>query len=91
MDIVMFSPIISDIPESADPEGSIRYCNVDIIHEQIECHDNKVTFYDNICKDNTFIIEDKSFEYEGYQIRFFKGTVVKERDGEYTWWKNPLK
>ena len=48
MVITQLSPDIYDIPESHDPEGSIRYCNVDIMHEQIECKHNEVTFYDNI-------------------------------------------
>lgn len=86
-----FSPYIKEIPEFADPEGSIRYCNVDIMHEQIECKHNEVTFYDNICKDNTFIIEDKSPDYSGYQCRYFKGYVLKEKDGDYSWWKKPIR
>ena len=54
----MFNPDI--LSESADPQGSTRYCNVNIIHEQIECKHTSVTYYDDIAESNTFIVEDKS-------------------------------
>lgn len=76
------------LPESADPVMSTRYGNVNIVHEKIECCYNQTMFYDNICESNTFIIEDKSPEYEGYECHIFKGEVVKEADGGYSWWKS---
>lgn len=83
---LMFNPNL--LPESADPQDSTRYGNVNIIHEQIECSHDEVKFYDNIAENYTFIIEDKSPNYEGYECRIFKGTVVKEDNGTYHWWKS---
>lgn len=82
----MFSPDI--LPESADPESSTQYGNVNIIHEQIECKHSSVTYYDNIAESNTFIIEEKSPKFEGYETRIFKGVVVKENNGTYNWWRS---
>ena len=83
---MMFNPDL--LPESADPEISTRYGNVKIIHEQIKSDDASVTFYNNISKDYTFIIEDKSPEYSDYICHYFKGTVIKESNGTYSWWRN---
>ena len=82
---MMFHPDI--LPESSDPEGSERFENVTIYHEQIECHHEMTTFYNDIENNNRFIIESYSPEYSGYQCHMFKGTVLKERDG-YSWWHN---
>ena len=83
---MMFNPDL--LPDSADPEVSTRYGNVNIIHELIESDNESIKFYDNICKDYTFIIEDESPQYNGYECHVFKGTVLKEADGRYSWWKN---
>lgn len=76
------------LPESADPRGSTRYKNVAICHEMIECKLNDTTFYNDIEDNNTFIIEDKSPEYEGYTCHIFEGTVIKEANGTYGWWRD---
>ena len=76
------------LPDTADPKGSTRYGNVKIVLEQIESNKYETTYYNNIAENNTFIIEDKSPEYKGYECRFFKGTIVKEADGSYSWWKS---
>lgn len=76
------------LPETADPIGSTRYGNVRIVLEQIENNKYETTYYNSIAENNTFIIEDKSPEYKGYECRFFKGTIVKEADGSYSWWKS---
>lgn len=83
---IIYNPNI--LPESADPQGSTRYGNVNIIHEQIECKHSSVAYYDNIAESNTFIIEDKSPKFEGYETRIFKGVVVKENNGTYSWWRS---
>ena len=75
------------LPANADPEGSTRYENVDIYHEQIECRRERTEFYDDIANANRFIIADYSPQYNGYECRYFKGTVLKETNG-YSWWKN---
>lgn len=84
--MTMFNPDL--LPEAADPEGSVRYGNVSIFHEKIECKHDTTTFYDDIAKTNTFIIEDKSPQYKGYECSIFKGTVIKEANGSYHWWKS---
>lgn len=69
------------------PKLTIEYCNVIIMHFQIECHYDSVTFHDQICDDNLFIIEDKSPEYTGFQQHTFRGVVTRHTDGSYTWKK----
>lgn len=76
------------LPESADTKGSVRYGNVNICHEKIECEHEDVTFHDDIAKTNTFIVEDKSPQYRGYECCIFKGVVVKETNGSYHWWES---
>ena len=83
---IMYNPNL--LSESADPQDSVRYGNVKIILEEIECEFELVTFYDNIIEDYTFIIKDKSPQYKGYKCRIFKGDVIKESDGTYSWFQN---
>lgn len=83
---MIFHPDI--LSENSDPQGSIRYGNVNIVHEQIECRHTSVTYYDNIAESNSFIIEDRSPEYNGYEVHIFKGVVVKENNGTYNWWRS---
>lgn len=83
---VIYNPDL--LPESADPQQSIRYCNVSIIHIEIKCRHEEVKFHDWISANNTFVIEDCSPEYTGYEYKVFKGVVVREADGTYNWWKS---
>lgn len=83
---MMFHPDL--LSKNADPEGSVRYGNVNICHEKIECKHEDITFYDDITATNTFIVEDKSPQYRGYECCMFKGVVVKETNGSYHWWKS---
>lgn len=76
------------LPVTADPEGSVRYSNVNICHEKLECKHEDTTFYDDIAKTNTFIIDDRSPQYKGYECCMFKGVVIKEANGSYCWWKS---
>ena len=76
------------LPETADPIDSTRYCNVKIVLEQIESNKYETTYYNSIVENNTFIIEDKSPDYKGYECRCFRGTVLKESNGSYSWWKS---
>ena len=75
------------LSENADPEGSARYENVNIYHERIECHRERTEFYDDIANANRFIIADYSPQYAGYECRCFKGIVLREANGQYSWWK----
>lgn len=83
--MIMCNPDI--LPRKSDPQGSTRYEDVNIIHEQIECHFRKVNYYDDIDKNNTLIIEDLSPEYDGYECHMFKGSVLKELNNTYSWWQ----
>lgn len=83
---MMFNPNLLD--ESADPEGSIRFENVDIQHTQIQCNFEHTEFFDMIETLNRFTIADYSPEYDGIESHVFTGTVLKESDGSYSWFKN---
>lgn len=83
---MMFHPNL--LPPTADPQDSIRYDNVTLCHEMIECKFDTVTFYNDIDKTNMFFIEDKSPRYNGYTCHKFQGTVIKEPNGTYNWWRN---
>ena len=74
--------------ETTIPEGSVRYENVDICHERIECHFEHIEFYNDIENANCFIIADYSPQHKGYECSIFKGTVIKETNGSYYWWKS---
>lgn len=56
--MMMFHPDL--LSKNSDPEGSVRYSNVNICHEKIECKHEDTTFSDDIAKTNTFIIDDRS-------------------------------
>lgn len=75
-----------EIPESADPIGSTRY-NCTIMHEKIFSLNQQTFFYDDIEDRGVFIVEEHSPEYRGYEVVIFDGTVLKEKNNEYSWWK----
>lgn len=75
-----------EIPESADPIGSTRY-NCTIMHEKIFGLNQQTFFYDDIDDSGVFIVEEHSPEYSGYAVTIFEGTVIKEKNNEYSWWK----
>lgn len=75
-----------EIPESADPIGSTRY-NCTIIHEKIFSLNQQTFFYDDIDDRGVFIVEDHDPDYRGYEVAVFEGTVLKEKNNDYSWWK----
>lgn len=75
-----------EMPESADPIGSTRY-NCTIMHEKIFSLNQQTFFYDDIEDRGVFIVEEHSPEYRGYEVVIFDGTVLKEKNNEYSWWK----
>jgi hypothetical protein len=81
----MFHPDL--LPKSADPQGSIRYENVNIVRIIIPCKEKDilVQFYK---EDKLFIIYDCSPEYGNQAIESFKGTVLEEPNSNYSWWKS---
>lgn len=85
--MVTYHPSI--LPPSANPEGSVRYENITIILEEIPEEFEDVAFYDDL-EHNRFIIEQHSISFKEYQARIFKGTVLRESNGDYSWWRNLL-
>ena len=87
---MMFHPDL--LSKNADPEGSVRYGNVNICHEKIECKHEDTTFYDDIAKTNTFIIDDRSPQYKGYECSIFKEKYhLTDYQLCYIIWKNRKK
>lgn len=85
-EVKMFHPDL--LPETADPEGSTRYGNVTIIHNKIESNVYETSYYNRIAENYSFVIDDKSPDYEGFECNVSKGVVIKEADGTYSWWKS---
>ena len=77
------------LPDTADPEGSARYENVDIMHLYIPADaENCINhWYEKL---NLFVVYDYAPSYTEHIIARFKGTVLEEADGTYSWWKNIL-
>ena len=75
------------LPKSADPQGSIRYENVNIVRIVIPCKEKGILtqFYK---EDKLFIIYDCSPDYSSQDIESFKGTVLEEPNSNYSWWKS---
>jgi hypothetical protein len=78
------------LPESADPEGSTRYENVTIIHMIVPCRDSGTTMQ-LLNDDQLFVIYDCSPEYSKTALNTYKGTVIAESNGSYSWWKSITK
>lgn len=83
--MTMFHPDL--LPQSADPEGSKRYENVEIMHifipnKSLDCINH---WYEEL---KLFVIYDYSPENSDHAIIRFKGTVLEESDGTYSWWRN---
>lgn len=79
------------LPETADPEGSVRYTDVTIVYLYIPCKQEGIVtqwFKDN----NTFIVYYCSPEYinnkKAYTGEYFTGTVLAEKNNKYSWWKS---
>ena len=84
--MTMFHPDLS--PQSSDPEGSTRFENVVIQHTQIHGDFEHTEFFDMIETLNHFTIADYSPKFFNTESKVFMGTVLKESDGSYSWWKN---
>jgi hypothetical protein len=81
----MFNPNL--LSETADPEGSVRYEDVNMLLLIIPCRETGV-----LCQwykeDNIFIIYDCSPEYGNQAVDSFKGTLLVEANGSYSWWRS---
>lgn len=73
------------LPDTADPEGSVRFENVNILHFIIPCHEEDVLYQ---WYENMLVICDCSPEHNNQTVDYFKGTVLAEADGQYSWWRN---
>lgn len=83
---MMFNPDF--LPESADPQLSTRFENVVIQHTQIYDDFEHTEFFDMIEMQNYFIVADYSPRFQSSETKVFKGTVLKESNGTYSWFKN---
>lgn len=72
----------------SDPKHSIRYTDVNIVLNKIQSDKENVIFEDCIEEDNRFIIKDYSPLNKFVQIFMFKGTVIQEQNGTYSWWRD---
>ena len=75
------------LPDTTDPEGSVRFENVDIMHLYIPADaDNCINhWYEKL---NLFVVYDYSPTYTEHIIARFRGTVLEEANSTYSWWKN---
>lgn len=75
------------LPETADPQGSVRYEDVNIVRLLIPCKEEETLtqFYKN---DNYFVVYDCSQEYGNQAIESFTGTVIEETNGTHSWWRS---
>lgn len=74
------------LPESADPVGSTRHENVDIIYVRVPwCKEHRAFHYDE--ENKLFIITDCS-PHNKLSRTSFKGTVLEETNGSYSWWQS---
>lgn len=83
--MTMFNPNL--LSETADPEGSVRYEDVNIVRLLIPCREEGtlIQFYKN---DNYFVIYDCSPEYGNQAVESFTGTVIEEANGTHSWWRS---
>ena len=81
---VCFHPDL--LPESADPAGSTRYSDVQIMRFEIPCREYGMyeQFYED---EKLFAVYVCSPEYEKANCKSFKGTVLKEVNG-FSWWES---
>lgn len=84
--IMTFHPSI--LPESADPIGSTRY-ECYIMHTRTQSEMDSVKCYDDIAEHELFLVDEYSPEFKDeYAVDIFLGTVLKESNGIYSWWRN---
>ena len=84
--MTLFNPNL--LSENSDPEGSTRHKGVDITLLRIECTFEQTLYKNEIAEENRFVIADYSPKHTGLKKETFKGTVVEETNGAYSWWRN---
>ena len=73
------------LPESADPVGSVRHGGVNIVRVLVPCREEGRLYQ---WVEDTFIIYDCSPEYGNTAYECFRGTVLQETNGSYSWWQS---
>lgn len=74
------------LPETADPVGSVRHSNVNIFRVLVPCREEGRLY--QWAQEDTFIIYDCSPEYGNTSHECFRGTVLEEANGSYSWWQS---
>ena len=82
--IIMKHPDL--LPESSDPEGSTRYY-VTIMERSIPWYEDSVTFINLICTNSLFVVDKLDSHCSASKTEIFDGVVLKEKNGEYSWWR----
>lgn len=72
------------LPESADPAGSERFSDIQIVRLEIPCREYGV--FEQL-HTNLFVIYVCSPEFTETKYDYFKGTVLKEING-FSWWRS---
>lgn len=83
--MTMFNPDL--LPATADPEGTTRYENVNMLRLIVPCREEGILYqwYED---ENLFVIYECSPEYGSQGVVSFRGTLLVEADGSYSWWRN---
>ena len=84
--MMLFNPNL--LNEKADPEESTRFENVVIQLTQIHGDFEHTEFFDMIETQNHFTIADYSPKFNNTESKVFMGTVLKESNNTYSWWRN---
>ncbi len=84
--MMLFNPNL--LNANSDPAESVRFENVVIQHTQIHGDFEHTEFFDMIETQNHFTIADYSPKFYNTESKVFMGTVLKESDGTYSWWRN---
>ena len=73
------------LPDTADPAGSIRHENMSITYTKLPCRQEGRLYQ---LYENAFVIYDCSPEYDVMSFERYKGTVLEEANGSYSWWRS---
>ena len=73
------------LPESADPIGSVRHNDMNITYIRVPCRQEGRLH--QLCE-SVFVIYDCSPKYGNMTFECYKGTVLEEANGSYSWWRS---
>lgn len=73
--------------QESDPQGSVRYDNIRIIHFQIPCIEETIS--SKLYSDqNMFVLCECSPRFKTQRCDQFYGTVLQEMNGSYSWFRS---